>query len=144
MTFAVVGGHAVAFHGAPRGTVDIDIAISWTPENLLSMVAALTKLGLESRQPLDAIDVYQFRDEYIQKRGLICWNFLNPGDLTENVDVVISFDLSAEDIMPLEVGEVSVPILSLEKLIEMKQASERDQDKFDLEALLAIQQRREL
>ena len=142
--FAIVGGHAVAFHGAPRGTLDIDFVISWTPENLLSMYAALTKLGLESRQPVEAIDVYQFRHEYVEKRGLISWNFFNPADYSENVDVVINFDLDPNDIMPLDVGEVQVPVLKLDKLIEMKQNSSRDQDRFDLEALLAIQQRREL
>lgn len=31
--YAIVGGYAVALHGAVRGTIDIDIAILWTLKN---------------------------------------------------------------------------------------------------------------
>ena len=32
--YAIVGGHAVALHGAVRGTLDIDLIIKWTLKNL--------------------------------------------------------------------------------------------------------------
>ena len=32
--YAIVGGYAVALHGAIRGTIDVDIAIHWTLKNL--------------------------------------------------------------------------------------------------------------
>lgn len=34
LRYAVVGGHAVALHGAVRGTVDVDIALTWTKKSL--------------------------------------------------------------------------------------------------------------
>ncbi len=141
LLYAVAGGHAVAFHGAPRGTIDIDFVAAWKPENLVGMQSVFSNLGLISKQPLEAIDVYQFRDEYVSKRGLISWNFYNPNNLTENVDIVVTFDLQEGDAITLDVGDVQVPVLKLEKLIDMKRASKRDQDRFDLEALLAIQKR---
>ena len=33
--YAIVGGHAVALHGALRGTIDIDFVINWNKKNLL-------------------------------------------------------------------------------------------------------------
>ena len=32
--YALVGGYAVALHGAVRGTVDIDIVLRWTLRDL--------------------------------------------------------------------------------------------------------------
>ena len=39
--YLVIGGYAVALHGYPRYTKDIDIWIEMTPENAATMVAAL-------------------------------------------------------------------------------------------------------
>ena len=50
--YAVVGGHAVALHGAVRGTVDIDVALAWTRKSLADAETALTDLGLISRLPV--------------------------------------------------------------------------------------------
>lgn len=141
LEYAVVGGHAVALHGAPRGTVDIDFVVRWSAASLVAMEHTFRGLGLESRQPLEANDVFQFRDEYVQKRGLITWNFFNPHDLTQSVDIVIDYDLDPENISIFEIGEVAVPVLALQYLIEMKQNSERQQDLFDVEALQAIKRR---
>lgn len=144
LSYAIAGSYAVAFHGAPRGTVDIDLVVEWTEANVLGVQDTLNRLGLHSRQPLDARDVYQFRDEYIAKRGLIAWNFYNPNDQTEQVNLVIIYDLNVQEIVHLDVGEISVPVLSLNQLIQMKQASIRDQDRYDLELLLEIRKTKHL
>ncbi|TDJ35665.1 MAG: hypothetical protein E2O56_00795, partial [Gammaproteobacteria bacterium] len=78
LRYAIVGGHAVALHGAVRGTVDIDIALLWNLKTLRGAEQALTELGLVSRLPISAGDVFRFRDEYIENRNLIAWNFHNP------------------------------------------------------------------
>ena len=43
--FAVVGGYAVAFHGHPRGTKDIDILIRADRENAAKLYGALASFG---------------------------------------------------------------------------------------------------
>ena len=40
--FVVVGAHALAFHGAPRFTGDLDVLIRRTIENGARLIAALT------------------------------------------------------------------------------------------------------
>ena len=133
--YAVVGGHAVALHGAVRGTFDIDVVLNWTKQTLARAEAALNGLGLVSRLPISAEDVFAFRDEYVQKRNLIAWNFYNPDDPVEQVDVIINYDLAAKRTKRIALPSGSVEILSLADLIAMKRASGRPQDIEDVRAL---------
>lgn len=43
--FLVVGAHALAAHGIPRSTGDLDVWVRPTPENALRVVAALEAFG---------------------------------------------------------------------------------------------------
>jgi len=137
--YAVVGGHAVALHGAVRGTVDIDVVLAWTLKYLKAAEQALIELGLVSRLPIGADDVFQFRDEYIQNRNLIGWNFYNPTNPTEQVDIVISYDLKAKKVGKIDTAGGPVRILGRKELIEMKRASGRPQDLEDVKALEKLQ-----
>ena len=44
--FMVVGAHALAAHGRPRYTGDIDIWVRPTPENVARLISALDAFGL--------------------------------------------------------------------------------------------------
>ncbi len=133
--YAVVGGHAVALHGAVRGTVDIDIALAWNLKSLQTTEQALQDIGLVSRLPISAEDVFEFRDEYARKRNLIAWNFYNPGNITEQVDIIITYDLKGRKVKNIETFGGIVRILNRKDLIEMKHASGRPQDLEDIKAL---------
>ncbi len=133
--YAIVGGYAVALHGAVRGTVDIDVAITWNRKALLATEAALQGAGLVSRLPVTAAEVFDYRDEYVANRNLIAWNFYNPDNLAEQVDVIITYDLRGKRTRRLRVGTTDVRILSREDLIEMKRQSARPQDLEDIAAL---------
>ena len=133
--YAVVGGHAVALHGAVRGTVDVDIVISWTRQSLVNAEKALMGIGLVSRLPISATDIFEFRNEYIQNRNLVAWNFYNPGDLSEQVDIIITYDLKGKRTKRIDLENTSIQILSKRDLIEMKRQSGRPQDKEDVIAL---------
>jgi hypothetical protein len=137
--YAVVGGYAVALHGAVRGTVDVDIALAWNLKSLQAAEQALTEIGLVSRLPVNADDVFQFRDEYVQNRNLIGWNFFNPDNLTEQVDIVITYDLKGKKVGSIDTAGGTVKILSRKELIKMKRASGRPQDLEDVKALKKLQ-----
>ena len=130
-----MGGHAVALHGAVRGTLDVDIALTWSRKSLRDAERALQGLGLVSRLPINADEVYAFRDDFIEKRNLVAWNFYNPGDLSEQVDIVLTYDLKGKRIQKIALGETSLNILSLKDLVAMKLESGRPQDVSDAEAL---------
>ncbi|MBL8201214.1 MAG: hypothetical protein JNK40_09610 [Chromatiales bacterium] len=133
--YALVGGFAVALHGAVRGTVDVDVILAWDSRSLRAAEKALKAMGLVSRLPITADDVFRFRDEYIRNRNLIAWNFYNPQDLTEQLDVVISTDLRGKKVQRIETVDGPVRVLGRSDLIAMKRASGRPQDLADVDAL---------
>lgn len=133
--FALVGGYAVAFHGAPRGTIDIDLALRWTLPDLIRAETALKSIGLASRLPVSARDIHEQRDHYIRSRNLVAWSFHNPDAPLEQVDIIITYDLTGKIVTDIEMPKTTIPVLSLDDLIEMKRLSGRDQDFVDAEAL---------
>lgn len=136
--YALAGGWAVALHGAVRGTVDIDIAIVLTRDNLSRTEKALQSMGLESRLPVTVEDLIQFREEYIKNKKMLAWRFTNPQDGTEVIDVLIVQDLKELEIEKMKVGNELIPVISKPDLIKMKKRSGRPQDLEDVEALEAI------
>lgn len=133
--YAIVGGYAVALHGAVRGTMDVDIAINWNLSNLRKTEKVLTGLGLVSRLPIGAEDVFRFRDEYVNKRRLIAWNFYDTRNLANQVDVIITFDMKNRKRKQVQTSAGTVYILNIDDLIQMKRESGRKQDMEDVKAL---------
>ena len=133
--YAIVGGYAVALHGAVRGTVDIDVVLAWNRKTVVAAEKALNEIGLISRLPITANDVFDFRKEFIENRNLIAWNFYNPDDLSEQVDIIITYDLKNKRTKRIDLAGMPVQILSLKDLIDMKQQSARPQDVEDVKAL---------
>lgn len=135
---AIVGGHAVALHGAVRGTLDIDIIVKWTEPNLLAAERALESIGLTSRLPVDASLLFKMKDEYIANRNLIAWNFYNPTNPIDQVDIVITHSLSSSDIQWMTTRFGKIAVLKKQALILMKEASGRPQDIEDINALRSL------
>jgi hypothetical protein len=136
VAYAIVGGYAVALHGVVRGTVDVDVALQWSLTNLQNAEAVLKRLCLVSRIPINAENLFHFRDEYIQNRNLIAWNFYSPSNPANQVDIVVNYDLNKSrhtKIVQTSLGKIR--ILSLLDLIKMKKASGRPQDLEDVKAL---------
>ena len=136
--YAVVGGYAVALHGAVRGTVDVDVILAWDSRSLQSAEQALKSLGLVSRLPVSASEVFRFRDEYVRNRNLIAWNFYNPKDLSEQLDIIITADLKGKKVSTVKTPDGPIRVLGRKDLIAMKRASGRPQDLEDAAALERI------
>ena len=135
VNYALVGGYAVAIHGAIRGTMDVDFILSWELSNFKKAEQALNKLGLVSRLPISAMDVYNFREEYINNRNLIEWNFYNPTRPSEKVDLIITHNLANVKTINIEYQNNKIVVISKKALIRMKKESGREQDLLDIEAL---------
>lgn len=133
--YALVGGYAVALHGAVRGTVDVDLVVRHREADLRRTERALNALGLQSRLPLTAADVFRFREEYIRNRNLIAWTFVNPARPSEIVDVILTEDLAGMVVKKMKIQGQIVRIASIADLIRMKQGAGRPQDHEDIKAL---------
>ena len=136
--YAVVGGYAVAFHGAIRGTVDVDIVVNWSLKNLYNVEKVLKEIGLVSLIPINADNLFQFREEYIQNRNLVAWNFYDPINPLNQVDIIITYDLKNGHTTTFQTFFGEIKVLSLKDLIAMKKASGRAQDLEDVKALESL------
>ncbi len=136
--YALVGGYAVALHGAVRGTVDVDIVIQLTQDAFNKAERALMELGLQPRLPVSADDVFLFREEYIKNKNLIAWSFSNPDNPTEILDIIITEDLDDMKSVMKNVMGKNIRVIDIANLIAMKTRSGRPQDIEDVKALQKI------
>lgn len=133
--YAIVGGYAVALHGVIRGTIDVDIVVNWTLENLKKVELVLKKFGLVSLLPINAESVFNFRDEYIQNRHMIAWNFYNPSNPGNQIDILINYDLRNAKVKTIQTQSGVIKVLAKADLIKMKKEAGRPQDLEDVKAL---------
>lgn len=132
--YLVVGGHAVAFHGHPRFTGDIDFFINASAENAQRVLEVLAGFGFGD---LDiTVDDLTAPDRVIQL-----------GRPPNRIDILttisgVSFDEAWVSRAPGELGGHSVNFLGWDDLIKNKTASGRDKDQLDVKTLLKIAARR--
>jgi hypothetical protein len=125
--YLVVGGHAVAFHGKPRFTKDIDVWLEPTPENARRALAALDDFGFGS---------VGLSEQDFTTPGMIVQLGVAPNriDLLTAIDGV-EFAEAWEGRIDGAFGDQRVSYLGRRELIRNKIASGRAQDLADLEAL---------
>lgn len=135
INYMIVGGYAVNFHGYSRNTVDIDIIIKFTLSNLKKIEKILNDMGLVSKLPIDAVSIFKFRNEYIKNRNLVAWNFYSELDPTDQVDILITHDVSDFKSEKFRVGNMEFKVIAKDDLIKMKKKSGRDKDLLDIKEL---------
>lgn len=125
--YLVVGGHAVAFHGKPRFTKDIDVWVEPTPENARCVLAALDDFGFGS---------VGLSEADFSTPGMIVQLGIAPNriDLLTAIDGV-EFAEAWEGRVEGAFGDERVSYLGRSELVRNKVASGRAQDLADLESL---------
>lgn len=63
---------------AVRGTFDAEVVLTLNQANFQAAERAPKQLGLVSRIPVDATEIFQFREEYISRRNLMPGALLIP------------------------------------------------------------------
>ena len=125
--FIIVGGYALAFHGVPRFTGDIDVFVKADHENAKRIMKALAAFGFSS---LDlTIDDFQDQNKVIQL-GLPPVRI----DIISSISGVTWEDADATK-EPGLFGDVSVSYIGRKQFIINKRATGRKKDLADLEAL---------
>ena len=135
LEYAIAGGYAVALHGAVRGTVDVDLVIHLRKADFQKAEVALAGIGLQPRLPVTAGEVFDFREEFATRRNMLAWNFTNPSNPGEVVDILITENLADLKVTVLKVGSRKLPVVSRDDLIRMKTKAGRPQDLEDVSAL---------
>jgi len=125
--YLVVGGYAVAFHGYPRYTKDLDIWIEPSPENAKRIISALQLFGFGDLD-LSPADL-QEPDQVIQL-GYPPVRI----DLITTMEGVVFEDCYTSRVVT-EIDDIEVPFIDLVRLKQNKQATGSHQDLADLEHL---------
>jgi hypothetical protein len=125
--YMIVGAYALAFHGAPRYTGDIDILVKPDPLNAQRIIAALNKFGF-GLVGLKAED-FETPDKVIQL-----------GVPPVRVDIVtsitgVSWKEAFSGRVEGKYGDIRVYYIGRQQFISNKQALGRKKDLADLEAL---------
>lgn len=132
LKYAVVGGYALALHGLVRATVDVDFVLRLKIQDFQIAEKTLGKLSLQSRLPLRAEDIIKMRQEYIDKRNLLAWSFVDFKNPSRQVDILITKDLKDLKVQNISVGNRKIRVASLQELLKMKIEAGRPQDLIDV------------
>jgi predicted nucleotidyltransferase len=125
--YLVIGGYAVAYHGHPRYTKDMDVWVASDKENAAQIVKALDDFGFASL-------------------GLKEEDFLEPGQIIQlgyppnRIDLYTStlgvdFETCYPDHEVFEMDGIQVNFIDLKNLKRNKKAVGRHQDLADIENL---------
>ena len=125
--YLIVGGYAVALHGHPRYTKDLDVWIESNPENAANLVKALQQFGFGSL-------------------GLKAEDFLNADEIIQlgyppnRIDIHtalsgVEFSSCYESRVEVKIDEIIANFIDLENLKRNKKSTGRLEDQADLEHL---------
>ena len=127
VAFAVCGGHAVAFHGYPRVTMDVDLLVVPGPENATRIMRALREFGFGKAG---------IPETAFLKKGAAVTLGVQPNQ----VDLLTSMSRTpARDILSRTVAGrlagVPVRFVGLKDLLAAKREAGRKKDLADIEGL---------
>ena len=125
--YLIIGGYAVAFHGHPRYTKDLDVWIWISQENATNMVKALDQFGFASL-------------------GLKAEDFLEPDTVIQlgyppnRIDILLglkgmNFESSYSSRIEVEMDQLKLNFIDLANLKKSKKFAGRKQDLADLDNL---------
>jgi len=125
--YLIVGAYALAVHGRPRATGDLDVWVDATPENAAKVMSALEQFGAPTTQVSSAD---------FSRPGIVFQMGLPP----VRIDVLTTLTgLTFSNAWPGRVqasfGPITVDVIGREAFIQNKRATGRARDLGDLEAL---------
>ncbi|MFY8158728.1 MAG: DUF6036 family nucleotidyltransferase [Ilumatobacteraceae bacterium] len=118
--FLIVGGYALAAHGLPRATGDLDAWVWINPENAQNIMRALNAFGFQN---LSLTESDFSKEDSIIQLGYPPFRI----DILTSIDGV-AFDQAWEKKVVVELNGMNVPFIGRDDLITNKKAAGRPQD----------------
>lgn len=123
--FVVLGGHAVAFHGHPRATKDLDVLVRTDAANAKLVYRALAAFGA----PLSAFD--EGEADFATYDGV-----LQMGVPPLRIDILNRADgITFDEGQFFDLEGRRIPVIGKAALLKNKRAAGREQDVADVKAL---------
>ena len=125
--YMIVGGYAVAFHGYPRATADLDLWVATNPKNAAGIVEAVREFGFDV--PNLSSDLFLEQDRVVRM-----------GEPPVRIEILtnisgVDFNDCFESREIADLEGLPLPFIGLQHLKANKAAAGRHQDLSDLEHL---------
>jgi hypothetical protein len=125
--YMIVGAHALAYHGRPRHTGDLDIWIKPSTENASRMIAVLDDFGFSS---LGLTEEDFLKDNYVTQLGYPPLRI----DILNSISGV-EFDEAYSNKVEAEIDDLQVNFINVAEFIKNKEATGRTKDLGDIASL---------
>ena len=125
--YLVIGGYAVAYHGYPRYTKDLDVWVWLDPENALKVTEVIKAFGM------GGLDI---QAEDFMSAGNVIQLGLPPNRIDILTDLeTLDFEKCYADREVVQVGEYTVNFIDFESLIVSKKMAARPQVRADVKKM---------
>lgn len=129
--FLIVGAHALAAHGRPRATQDLDLFVDPTPANAVRLGAALREFGFVALSR-------------VARRFARPFQIASLGREPQRIDLLtgitgVTFREAWKDRVDLQLAGGTVAVLGRASLIKNKSSTGRAKDALDLELLREVE-----
>ncbi len=125
--FLIVGAYALALHGRPRATGDLDVWIDATPENAARIMAALAAFGA----PMEQIQEADF-----SRPGIVYQIGVAPGRIDILTQLTgLAFDEAWDTRVSHLFGDAPANFIGRDAFLRNKRATGRAKDLGDIEGL---------
>jgi hypothetical protein len=142
--YVVVGGVALVMHGVVRLTADLDLMIYLNEKNISKFVDVVKELGYKPKLPVKAEELISpdKRETWFKERNMKVFSFYNPHQPTSLIDIFIyepvAYNKIKSNSVKIKIGNISVPVVSINDLIKLKKISGRQQDIEDIKAIKKV------
>lgn len=142
--YVLVGGMAFNLLGGERVTLDMDIIVEMTNENLRKIATIMKKSGYHVKQPVDPLMIAdeKTRNDWIKNKNMKAFNFYKGERTYEEVDIVIDspvkFKNAIKNALKIKIGTLNLITISPGDFIKMKKGSGRNKDLQDIADLKLI------
>lgn len=125
--YMVVGAYALAYHGLPRATGDIDLWIRRSDENAERVWRALLRFG---------VPLFDLTKDDLKKPGTVFQIGVAPRriDILTSIDGV-DFEEAEAERQQVDIEGITIPVIGRKHLLDNKRATGRPQDQADVARL---------
>ena len=142
--YLLIGGLAVSLHGVERATMDVDITVAMTTDNLAALIETAKELKLSPvlPVPLESLRNLELLRQWHTERHLEAFALRSADLAGVTVDVLlfppVEFSGMTSRAEVFKVADTNIQVVSIDDLIALKQAVGRPIDISDIEHVQRI------
>lgn len=139
--FLVIGAVAMAIHGYPHVTFDLDIIPDLDSDNLDLIIKTLKTLGYSPKVPVDPAEIKNAdkREYWFREKNMKVFSFVDLKNPLNMIDLMIyspiNFGAAYKRRRKIYIKGAEIPVASVKDMLALKKAASRDKDMEDIAAL---------